>query len=195
MVQGTLDDRDDGGGDVGQALARRLRALRAQRGWSLQRAAQATGVSKAMLGQIERGESSPTVATLWRIAGGFGVAISDFLLDAPAEPPRVVRAPRQRPARDAMLMAPLFAFDPRLGFELIEVTLLPGYTRESEPHAAGVVEHVVVTRGSLQLRVDGDWLDLAEGDAVRFDGDREHGYRNAAPQPCSFLNLICYPNR
>ena len=197
MTQTSPDGDDDGddGADIGGALARRLRALRAQRGWSLQRAAQATGVSKAMLGQIERGESSPTVATLWRIAGGFGVGISEFLLDAQPATARVVRASRLRPARDAMLMAPLFAFDPRLGFELIEVTLLAGYTRDSEPHAAGVVEHVIVTRGSLQLRVGGDWVELGEGDAVRFDGDREHGYRNASAQACSFLNLICYPTR
>jgi transcriptional regulator with XRE-family HTH domain len=52
-------------------LAHTLRTLRAQRGWSLTQAAEYTGVSKAMLGQIERGESSPTVATLWKIATGF----------------------------------------------------------------------------------------------------------------------------
>ena len=50
-----------------------LRALRKTRGWSLDQTAAATGVSKAMLGQIERGESSPTVATLWKLAGGLHV--------------------------------------------------------------------------------------------------------------------------
>lgn len=186
-------DADDDA--VGAVLARRLRALRAQRGWSLERAAQVTGVSKAMLGQIERGESSPTVATLWRIAGGFGLGLSDFLLDAPAPAATVVRAPRLRPAVDAMLVAPLFAFDPAFGFELFEVTLLPGYTRLSEPHAAGVVEHVVVTAGALQVLLGDDWIALATGDAVRFAADRAHGYRNVSGADASFLNLIHYPTR
>ena len=51
--------------ETSQHLSTMLRALRTGRAWSLDRAAQETGVSKAMLGQIERGDSSPTIATLW----------------------------------------------------------------------------------------------------------------------------------
>ena len=57
--------------EMNQHLAQRLKGLRSELGWSLDVAARETGVSKAMLGQIERGESSPTVATLWKIATGF----------------------------------------------------------------------------------------------------------------------------
>lgn len=56
--------------DIAQHLSVTLKTLRQQRGWSLSRLAEETGVSKAMLGQIERNESSPTVATLWKIATG-----------------------------------------------------------------------------------------------------------------------------
>ena len=51
--------------NLARFLSTTLKQLRQQRGWSLSRLAEATGVSKAMLGQIERNESSPTVATLW----------------------------------------------------------------------------------------------------------------------------------
>ena len=54
--------------NIAQHLSATLKTLRQQRGWSLSRLAEETGVSKAMLGQIERNESSPTVATLWKIA-------------------------------------------------------------------------------------------------------------------------------
>jgi len=57
--------------DLARHISVTLQLLRKQRGWSLDKTAAATGVSKAMLGQIERGESSPTVATLWKIATGF----------------------------------------------------------------------------------------------------------------------------
>ncbi|MEH6823752.1 MAG: helix-turn-helix transcriptional regulator, partial [Motiliproteus sp.] len=65
--------------ELDQYLAKALKALRKEKGWSLDRTAKETGVSKAMLGQIERGESSPTIATLWKIAGGFNTQISTFL--------------------------------------------------------------------------------------------------------------------
>ena len=64
---------------INQQVGLALKQLRQQRGWSLDQAAQACGVSKAMLGQIERGESSPTVVTLWKIAGGFHVPFSYFM--------------------------------------------------------------------------------------------------------------------
>lgn len=60
--------------NIAQHLATTLKSLRQQRGWSLSRLAEETGVSKAMLGQIERNESSPTVATVWKIATGLNVA-------------------------------------------------------------------------------------------------------------------------
>ncbi|MBW7902690.1 MAG: helix-turn-helix transcriptional regulator [Rhodocyclaceae bacterium] len=176
-------------------LARTLQRLRAGRGWSLDRAAAETGVSKAMLGQIERAESSPTVATLWRIASGFRTPLSAFI-----EPPahdgkplfRAAAALRDRPASDPMWVAPLFPYDARFGFELLELTLAPGYERRSEPHLAGVFEHVTVVRGTLQVLVDGRWRTLNEGEAVRFPADRPHGYRNRGDAPAVCHDLICY---
>lgn len=60
-----------------------LKRLRQEKGWSLDKTAKETGVSKAMLGQIERGESSPTVAKLWQIASGFEVSLSSFIAASP----------------------------------------------------------------------------------------------------------------
>ena len=120
-----------------------LRALRTGRAWSLDRAAQETGVSKAMLGQIERGESSPTIATLWKIASGFNTSLSSLIEPMPDVTPggvvsRNADALRNQPAPDGMLIASLFPFDPRFGFELFELTLLPGYERRSDAHEPGV---------------------------------------------------------
>ncbi|UJJ33251.1 helix-turn-helix domain-containing protein [Halopseudomonas maritima] len=183
--------------EINQYLAATLRQLRSDRGWSLDRAAGECGVSKAMLGQIERGESSPTVATLWKIAAGFDTSLSTFLEPSPAEhggiTVRSADALRQRPAADQMLIAPLFPFDARYGFELFELTLLPGYERLSEPHSRGVVEHVVVVRGEMALLVQGVWQRLGEGQAVRFAADQPHGYRNLGAGPAVFHNLIYYP--
>ncbi|MRD73773.1 helix-turn-helix domain-containing protein [Rhodocyclus tenuis] len=207
--------RADAAPAINRFLAGQLRQGRLERGWSLDRTALETGVSKAMLGQIERGESSPTVATLWKIAAGFRCSLSAFL-----EPPAVasagsdahgsarrggndeaawgqtlyrnVDALRSKPASDDMLVAALFPFTPELGFEWLELTLLAGYVRHSEAHAPGVTEHVIVLKGSMEVLVDEVWQALAEGDAVRFRGDRPHGYRNLGNTPAVCHNLIHY---
>ena len=105
--------------------------------------------------------------------------------------PHAARLPRQ-PASDAMLVAPLFPHDPRFGFELFELTLLPGYERYSEAHENGVTETVVVLRGAMEVLGDGEWKARKVGDAVRFPADRPHGYRNLNAEPAAFHNLIHY---
>ena len=183
--------------EINEHVAGALRARRQEYGWSLDRAAHETGVSKAMLGQIERGESSPTVATLWKIATGFGASLSSFLEPVPqaSDSGLVYRnsgAVRSQPGAEGMLVAPLFPFEPRFAFELFELTLLPGYERYSDAHEAGVTEHVIVLRGHMEVLVEGAWMKLAEGQAVRFSADRAHGYRNTSERPAVFHNLIHY---
>ena len=178
-------------------IANALRVLRNGRGWSLDRTAQETGVSKAMLGQIERCESSPTIATLWKIASGFQTSLSSLIEPAPVGSPdgvirRSVEALRKQPAPDGMLVAVLFPYAPPFGFELFELTLLPGYERLSEAHEPGVTEHVIVLRGPMEVLVEGEWIELGEGEAVRFAADRPHGYRNRRGPPAVFHNLIHY---
>lgn len=177
-------------------IAAVLRALREERGWSLDRTAQACGVSKAMLGQIERGESSPTVATLWKIASGFEISFSRFFPHD--ELPPAVRGAARRTAAfndpDTMMnVAPLLPFDPHTRFELLVVELEPGCCRLSAPHAHGVIEHVIVVDGTLEVLIEGEWQALARGEAARFAADREHGYRNRGADSATFHNLIHYP--
>ncbi|RDE22487.1 XRE family transcriptional regulator [Motiliproteus coralliicola] len=178
-----------------QNLGHNLRQLRKERGWSLDRAASETGVSKAMLGQIERGESSPTLATLWKLAGGFHRSMSSLIEPAAGQTGKIRSADRlrQQPTQDQMLVAPLFPFDPQFGFELFELTLLPGYQRESEPHEPGVIEHVMVIEGTMELLLEGQWRPLQQGEAIRFAADQPHGYRNLGDKPAVFHNLIHYP--
>ncbi|WP_129140340.1 helix-turn-helix domain-containing protein [Modicisalibacter coralii] len=171
-------------------IAATLKALRQGRGWSLTRCAQATGVSKAMLGQIERGESSPTVATLWKIAGGFGVSLSAFLV---GESPPATSAPP--PLRDSvgMQVSVLVPFDAQLGLEMFAVELAPGACSESSAHGSGVVEHVIVVDGVMAVAEAGRWRHLAAGDVARLQADRPHGYRNDGERVARFHNLVHYP--
>lgn len=174
-----------------------LKTLRLARGWSLTLAAAQTGVSKAMLGQIERGESSPTVATLWKIATGFHVPFSAFITGGPHhDNPDVLRSEEtsQRQQQTAtMRVASLFPFDHQLGFDMLCVELAAGAVSNSSPHDAGVIEHVYVLQGELILVVNETEFRLAAGEGLRFQADGPHSYRNETPGIVRFQSLIHYP--
>nr|WP_318381651.1 XRE family transcriptional regulator [uncultured Enterobacter sp.] len=174
--------------DLTHYLANTLKTLRQGRGWSLSRLAEETGVSKAMLGQIERNESSPTVSTLWKIATGLNVPFSTFIAAPDAVAPQTYD-----PDSQAMVITPLFPWDAQLHFDLFNITLAPGAFSESTPHEAGVIEHVVVISGVLDMRIDGQWQSLAADSGVRFAGDKTHAYRNSTALPVQFHSLIHYP--
>ncbi|MBL3285272.1 DNA-binding XRE family transcriptional regulator [Rickettsiales endosymbiont of Paramecium tredecaurelia] len=131
-----------------------LKDLRNQRGWSLDVTSAKTGVSKAMLGQIERGESSPTIATLWKIASGLDVSFSSFVEDIePYKSGFVHRNPGLQQLHkqdDKINVMPIFPFDENLGFEVFITELLPGCTHLSPPHQKGVIEHVIPVTGSIR---------------------------------------------
>ena len=170
-----------------QYLATTLRTLRHQREWSLSRLAEETGVSKAMLGQIERNESSPTVATLWKIATGLNVPFSTFI-----SPPESDNTPAFDPQQQAMVVTSLFPWDPQLCFDHFSILLAPGALSESTPHESGVIEHVVVINGLLDMCIEGQWRTITSGEGVRFAGDRAHSYRNSNEQTVHFHSLIHY---
>ncbi|MBK4715563.1 MULTISPECIES: helix-turn-helix domain-containing protein [Tenebrionibacter/Tenebrionicola group] len=170
--------------NINNILPSVVRQLRQARAWSLSQAAERTGVSKAMLGQIERGESSPTVATLWKIATGFNVPFSAFFSEPPLAP---------ADASGQMTAVPLFPYDAALRFDLLVVTLPAGALSESSPHEQGVIEDVVVIEGVLELGRNGRWQRLAVGEGLRFPADSAHSYRNSAGVACRFHSLIHYP--
>lgn len=177
-------------------LAHTLKDQRSVRGWSLTQAAEATGVSKAMLGQIERAESSPTVATLWKIATGFNLPFSVFIDPPAADSATPCRRQQGYTAFDStMQVFPLFPFDAALNFEMLVIELAAGASSASAAHERGVIEHVIVIEGELELQVDGQWQHLTVGEGVRFQADCAHAYRNSGAEPVRFHDLIHYPAR
>lgn len=176
--------------ELNQRIGDRLRQLRTAQGWSLDRLAGACGVSKAMLGQIERGESSPTVVTLWKIAAGLACSFSSLLGDLP-EP--AVQGEVRR-LGEGVAVTTLLPFDGPLGCECLLVELPVGCEYRSVPHLAGVVEDILPLSAGVEIWLAGAWQPVAPGTALRFAADQPHGYRNVGPMPARFHNLIHYPS-
>ncbi|MEM7115852.1 MAG: XRE family transcriptional regulator [Chloroflexota bacterium] len=177
-------------------IGSRLRQRRNELGWSLDRAAANTGVSKAMLGQIERGESSPTVGTLWKIVSGFKVSFSSLLEEGQDAARTAMFSADKRNLiadDDGIAAYTLIPFDPLMNFELMVVSLAANSTHVSTPHARGVVEHVIPLTAPVEIWVGGEWVNVAVDQVFRFSADQPHSYRNPNNEQVTFHNLIRYP--
>ncbi|BDX07173.1 helix-turn-helix domain-containing protein [Planctobacterium marinum] len=169
-------------------IAQHLKTIRKNKGLSLDATAKLTGVSKAMLGQIERQESSPTIATLWKIASGLEVSFSAFFGNAPA-----LRSSEQSFPEDGnMQVKTLFPFQADTRLEMFEITLIDHHEQLSSAHSVGVIEHIHVLQGQLALFFDDQWQVFNAGESVRFYSDQPHGYRAISAQ-CIFQDVIRYP--
>lgn len=174
-------------------IAAALKALRKERGWSLDKTAQETGVSKAMLGQIERAESSPTISTLWKIATGFKVPFSLFIADD--EPDYGIGQIKNFQSSDNKIkILPIFPFDEKLKCEIFLIELLPGCEHISSPHQSNVIEHVLGAEGSIEVYSNSVWKLLTKGQGIRFDGGQPHGYRNLSEESSTLYNILHYPS-
>jgi len=180
--------------DVTGTVARNLRAIREERKLSLDAMARLTGVSKSMLGQIERGDVNPTITVLWKIANGLKLSFS-ALLEKPAEAMHVIKAdaiPPMVEAGGAFVNYPCFPFDERTRFESYRIEIAPGGAFEAAPHLAGTEEYITVFSGSLRMTVGGEACRLSAGDSLRFKADAPHRYENPGDALAQVAMVIFY---
>ena len=177
--------------NINGAIGEQLKKARVTNGWSLDTSSRYAGVSKAMLGQIERGESSPTIATLWKISSGFNLPLSYFL--GTITDNNTIQ--RELNTEQGISAITLFPFDSTTGIEVFSLTLMPLHQQISFPHNEGVIEQIIVIEGEMEYFLDGQWLHLQKGEVVKFNADKEHGYRNMSDKKSVFHNIICYTKK
>jgi len=168
-----------------------LRNIRAESGLSLTKAAELTGVSKAMLGQIERGESSPTIATLWKIAKGFHLPLTALIDQAERVTGQGGQVFQSVQFPGSIAVKIVFPYDSDLRAETFHVSLKPGQSHESQAHDRGVTEEVFVLDGEMEVLRGGEWVSLLAGQGLRFAADQPHGYRSTQTG-AAFLNMHHY---
>jgi transcriptional regulator with XRE-family HTH domain len=171
------------------ALGKRLRAERSRRELTLETLAAASGVSRSMLSEVERGTRVPTVLVLDRIATALGTSIARLLRDEVPAKRMVLRQDEQDVARDASgwerrVLSPVL---PGVEFEFMRTTIAAGVDAGVfVPHAAGSREYLAVEAGRLRLSLDGETVDLRQGDSVYYGGDCHHGFSNPGRRPCVY---------
>lgn len=174
-------------------IGHRIRHRRQQLGLTLEALAATSGVSATMLSEVERSVKNPTVRLAWQIARALDCSLTDLLEEPDRPPTRVVRAADRRTLVDpetGVTRHGQSATLLRRGLELAWYELPPGRgTGEMSPNRTGVVEQVIGLRGTLQLRVGDEEIQVREGDSVTYGPQAVVEYRNTGRTPCEFLLL------
>ncbi len=186
------DPPDDG---LSRAFGARVRALREQAGITLEALSGQSGVSRAMLSKVERGEKSPTIGVAKRIAQALGASLS-YLMGGQDErqPVALVRREQRLVFRDPDTGFERHLLSPAMAGASVEILLhrLPGGAGTGALPAlvSGAEKHVVVSSGALTVVVAGAPTDLAEGDTLYFDAAVEHAFENRSQAPCVYYLVI-----
>jgi len=176
--------------DPTAAISARVRIERESRGWSLADLAERSGVSKAMISKIERGEASPTATVLGRLSGTFGLQLSMLLALAEQTSERLSRADDQPVWEDPETGYTRKAVSPRNGgmLELLEITL-PAQVRVSYPSSAFAFQHqqIWVRSGSLVFEEGEQTHKLEAGDCLQLGPPASCTFFNPGTKPCTYV--------
>lgn len=176
-------------------LAHRLKAARTDRGWTLERFAEASGVSRAMISKIERGEVSPTAAILARLAAGLGVTLASLFSGKAEDGSPLSRAAGQ----------PVWT-DPATGYvrrnisppgargtaEIVDVGFPPGarVTFDNAVSWDGVTQQIWILEGQMEMTVGDETTLLSAGDCLFMRIDRPIVFQNSSNAPARYAVVL-----
>jgi len=176
----------------------RIHALRDAMQLSLRELAQRSGVSAPMLSQVERGETSPTLAVAARIAAGLELRLSQLLRLDEGGTVAIVRADERRVGTSSpgsghhaeILTPPLPGQRAELSRHVLAPRALTGGPGDPPMHEPGSRETALVDEGSVVLEIDGERHELAAGDCVTFDADLSHHFENPGTDEAVLLAVV-----
>jgi transcriptional regulator with XRE-family HTH domain len=187
-----------GSADSTPAVGDNLRRFRADRGLTLEKLAGLSGVSRAMLSQIELEQSTPTINVLWKIARALGVPFAALISQPTTSSVTVLPAARSRVLKSqdgAFSSRALFPFDRTPAVEFYELRLAPQSVERAEAHAPGTIENLVVASGALEMTIGEEQRGLSAGDSILFQADVPHVYRNSGKTELVMYLVMTYAHR
>ncbi|MGI6212801.1 MAG: helix-turn-helix domain-containing protein [Anaerovoracaceae bacterium] len=181
--------------DLNELIAENLQSLRTARNLSISQLAEKTGLSKAVLSQMERGNGNPTINTVWKIAEALHVPYSAILEPRRSEVEKVSKADLQPQSDDGghYRISCYYPSTPDRDFEWFLLDFDPHTSHVTEGHVENSQEFVIVSRGKIRIEVNGRSFVLEEGDSLRFDATLRHVYRNEEEEGAQAYCINYYP--
>jgi transcriptional regulator with XRE-family HTH domain len=197
----TMNDRDgrkaelDAGAQVLSGhLGKTIQRLRKAYNLSLSELAEQSGVAKSIISQIERNETNPTLATIWRLSQALDISIERVLAAHDDDPfvERITRAdtPVLR-SEDGKIRLDIIGWIRTVEWlQWYDVTAEPGGELDSEGHQRGSIECLSVISGTMEVEVGGHTERVEAGGTVRYRCDRPHVIRNTGEGPAR-ATMVC----
>jgi transcriptional regulator with XRE-family HTH domain len=174
-------------------LANRIKAERDARGWSLGDLAERSGVSKAMISKVERGESSPTATLLGHLSGAFGLTVSTLLARAEGAASRLIRAQEQAVWRDPETGFRRTAISPEgaSAIQLVRCELPPGASIAYPASSyAFIHQQIWMLRGILHFIEGEETHELRDGDCLQLGSPTNCRFENRQRKSCAYLVVV-----
>lgn len=181
--------------ELNRAVAENIKRIRKTKKLSMERTAELAGVSRSMLGQIERGEANPSVAILGKIATALKVPAQVLMENDGFEAFLLSRELDNKPARldgGKAVLRPSFPYDEVTRQETFFLDLYISAKYTPECSVPGCVCHATVLSGTVQLLAQGEQLQLQERDALRFAADQPYWFENMSNSTARLLLAYQY---
>lgn len=190
-----LDEMSSKEDNLNIRIGLKVKEEREKRGWSLTELAGHSGVSRAMIHKIERGESSPTAVLLARLSGSFDMSISQLLAQTEVQTGTLVRHENQ----------PIWQ-DPETGYlrrhvspgempvVLVSVEL-PANTAVPMPAISYISRRqlIWVLEGSLTFEAGSSTYEMAAGDCLELGDPADCVFRNNTSKACRYAVIVLRP--
>jgi transcriptional regulator with XRE-family HTH domain len=183
--------------DLEACLAGRIKEEREVRGWSLGELATHSGVSKAMISKVERGEASPTAVLLGRLSGAFGITLSTLLARAEGVGSRVSRAGEQAIWRDPgtgllrTTVSPVGAGS----IDVVKCELPPAQSIAYPASAFAFIEQqILILKGTLHFIEGREIHELRSGDCLQLGSPADCVFENRQRVICAYLVVVARRN-
>ena len=181
---------------INEDLGRRVKKLRADRGWSLEELASVSGVSRSMLSEIERERANPTLSVTYRIARAFGLSLQDLIESADSassiqvtrsnDCAQIFRSDKQCQIRT---LSPL---NLEKDIEFYEVRLPVDGALTSQPHVDGTREFLTIKEGAVDLQSGNFTESLSKGDSATYRADVAHSIANSGKRETVIFLVVLY---
>lgn len=181
--------------EINTIIAKNLKKFRERKKLSLEKVSELTGVSKTMIGQIERGDSSPTITTIWKIANGLKISFSSLLQHPKPQAVILKKEAIQLVTEDngKFRAYSYYPYQEEKRFELYKVEIDVGGNVHSDPHLEGTEEYILVFEGELTISVDQLEYTVYAGDSIMFKADKPHSYHNSGTRMTKLSMTLFYP--
>ncbi|MCC0805832.1 helix-turn-helix domain-containing protein [Methylobacterium sp. W2] len=175
-------------------LGKTIQRLRKAYNLSLSELAEQSGVAKSIISQIERNETNPTLATIWRLSQALDVSIERVLATSDEEPFIEKTSRADTPillSDDGKIRLAIVGWIKTVEWlQWYEVTADPGGVLDSDPHQRGSVESLTVTEGVLEVEVAGTFQRARVGETLRYRCDRPHTVRCVGTEPAKAIMVV-----